>query len=67
MSESSLSESSWSGDWPRATEAEFGFPLAGDFRATPEDFLVEEILGFAPEGHGEHLWLWLEKRGLTTL
>ncbi|MGR4067280.1 tRNA pseudouridine(13) synthase TruD [Billgrantia sp. C5P2] len=54
-------------DWPRATEAEFGSPRAGEFRATPEDFVVEEILGFAPEGQGEHLWLWIEKRGLTTL
>ncbi len=33
----------------------------------PEDFLVEECLGFEPEGHGEHLWLWVEKRDLTTL
>nr|WP_089730082.1 tRNA pseudouridine(13) synthase TruD [Halomonas muralis] len=39
----------------------------GDYRATPEDFVVEECLDFAPEGHGEHLWLWLEKRDLTTL
>lgn len=62
-----MSEPSWTSDWPRATDAEFGRPLAGDFRATPEDFLVEEILGFAPEGHGEHLWLWIEKRGFTTL
>lgn len=32
----------------------------------PEDFCVDEVLGFAPEGEGEHLWLWLEKRDLTT-
>ncbi|NIC06747.1 tRNA pseudouridine(13) synthase TruD [Billgrantia bachuensis] len=53
--------------WPLASVPEFGPPRAGEFRATPEDFVVEEILGFAPEGHGEHLWLWIEKRGLTTL
>ncbi|MFQ3787950.1 tRNA pseudouridine(13) synthase TruD [Halomonas sp. A29] len=47
--------------------AEFGPPRAGEFRTRPEDFVVEEILGFAPEGQGEHLWLWVEKRGLTTL
>lgn len=31
-------------------------------RARPEDFEVEEVLGFAPGGGGEHLWLWIEKR-----
>ena len=55
------------GQWPRATEAQFGPPLVGDFRTTPEDFVVEEVLGFVPEGEGEHLWLWIEKRELTTL
>ncbi|MGL6212817.1 tRNA pseudouridine(13) synthase TruD [Billgrantia desiderata] len=62
-----MSETRRPGDWPRATDAEFGPPLAGDYRAAPEDFVVEEVLGFVPEGHGEHLWLWIEKRGLTTL
>ncbi|MCE9665856.1 tRNA pseudouridine(13) synthase TruD [Halomonas sp. M5N1S17] len=53
--------------WPRVLDADFGPPPTGDYRATPEDFVVEEILDFAPEGQGEHLWLWIEKRGLTTL
>lgn len=54
----------WPPDWPRA----HGEPLApGDYRAAPEDFLVEECLGFEPEGQGEHLWLWVEKRDLTTI
>ncbi|MFC3284874.1 tRNA pseudouridine(13) synthase TruD [Litchfieldella rifensis] len=44
-----------------------GPPCSGDYRATPEDFRVEECLGFSPEGEGEHLWLWVEKRDLTTL
>ena len=53
----------WPPDWPRA----HGGPLAaGDYRASPEDFVVEECLDFTPEGHGEHLWLWLEKRDLST-
>ena len=53
----------WPPDWPCA----HGGPLAaGDYRASPEDFVVEECLDFAPEGHGEHLWLWLEKRDLST-
>ncbi|TGD76056.1 tRNA pseudouridine(13) synthase TruD [Mangrovimicrobium sediminis] len=35
-------------------------------RVQPEDFLVEEQLGFIPEGSGEHAFLHLEKRELTT-
>ncbi|MBA2778403.1 tRNA pseudouridine(13) synthase TruD [Billgrantia kenyensis] len=62
-----MSEPSPAVDWPLATAAEFGSLRAGEFRATPEDFVVEEVLGFEPEGVGEHLWLWVEKRGLTTL
>ncbi|WP_136248171.1 tRNA pseudouridine(13) synthase TruD [Halomonas borealis] len=56
----------WPPSWPRVLDARFGAPLPGGYRATPEDFRVEEQLGFAPEGQGEHLWLWLEKRDLTT-
>jgi tRNA pseudouridine13 synthase len=45
----------------------FGSPPAdGLLRQTPEDFQVDEDLGFAPEGEGEHLWVWLEKRGMNT-
>ncbi len=29
--------------------------------------MVEEVLDFKPEGEGEHLWLWLEKRELNTV
>lgn len=35
-------------------------------KSVPEDFVVEEVLGFEPDGEGEHLWLWVEKRGLNT-
>jgi tRNA pseudouridine13 synthase len=35
-------------------------------RATPDDFAVEEELPWQPEGHGEHLWVQLRKRGLNT-
>jgi len=41
-------------------------PADGLLRQTPEDFNVEEELGFEPEGEGEHLWVWLEKRGMNT-
>jgi tRNA pseudouridine13 synthase len=40
-----------------------GPPLTARLRATPEDFLVEEILGYDADGEGEHALLWVEKRG----
>ncbi|MBD8524777.1 tRNA pseudouridine(13) synthase TruD [Pseudomarimonas arenosa] len=40
--------------------------LSGLIRQQPEDFQVEEVLGFEPEGEGEHLMLWVEKRGANT-
>ncbi len=40
--------------------------LTGVLRRQPEDFIVEEILGFEPEGEGEHVFLWIEKIGLNT-
>jgi tRNA pseudouridine13 synthase len=36
------------------------------FRASPEDFLVEEMPAFAASGEGEHLLLTVEKRGMNT-
>jgi tRNA pseudouridine13 synthase len=41
-------------------------PLAAQLRSTPEDFLVEEILGYEADGEGEHALLWVEKRGANT-
>jgi tRNA pseudouridine13 synthase len=41
-------------------------PLKARLRSTPEDFLVEEILGYDAEGAGEHALLWVEKRGANT-
>jgi tRNA pseudouridine13 synthase len=37
------------------------------FTPTPETFVVEEIPAYEPSGEGEHTFLWIEKRGLTTL
>ncbi|MGQ9426744.1 tRNA pseudouridine(13) synthase TruD [Gilvimarinus sp. F26214L] len=36
------------------------------FRSQPEDFQVDEDLGFEPSGEGEHLYLHLRKRGQNT-
>lgn len=41
-------------------------PLQARLRAAPEDFIVEEILGYEPDGEGEHALLWVEKRGANT-
>jgi tRNA pseudouridine13 synthase len=44
-----------------------GFPgTGGSLKETPEDFLVEELPLYTPCGEGEHLYLTVEKRGLTT-
>lgn len=44
-----------------------GEPLATvGLRGSPEEFRVDEVLGFEPSGAGEHLLLRIEKRGLTT-
>ncbi|MDX1732870.1 MAG: tRNA pseudouridine(13) synthase TruD [Halioglobus sp.] len=49
--------------WPRA----WGEPCAGAvIRSRPEDFRVEELLGFEPDGEGEHAFLLLQKRQLNT-
>jgi tRNA pseudouridine13 synthase len=43
-----------------------GPPLRGRLRVSPEDFIVEEVLGWEPEEAGEHLFLIVRKRGLNT-
>ncbi len=43
-----------------------GPPVTGRLRERPEDFRVSENLGHAPDGEGEHLWLWVEKRERNT-
>ncbi len=36
------------------------------YRSTPEDFVVEEIPLYLPNGEGEHLYVTFQKRDLTT-
>ena len=38
----------------------------GRLRATADDFEVEEVPAYAPTGEGDHVWVWIEKRGVTT-
>ena len=44
-----------------------GQPIGqGRWRAIPEDFQVREELDFTLDGSGEHVWLWVRKRGANT-
>ncbi|MGZ4960193.1 MAG: tRNA pseudouridine(13) synthase TruD [Methylomonas sp.] len=50
-------------EWPYA----YGGPSgSGDIKTEPDDFVVEEILSFTPEGSGEHVFLHIEKVGENT-
>ncbi|WP_415880099.1 tRNA pseudouridine(13) synthase TruD [Methylomonas sp. TEB] len=50
-------------EWPYA----YGGPSGtGAIKTEPEDFVVEEILSFEPEGSGEHVFLHIEKIGENT-
>ncbi|HEU0225714.1 MAG TPA: tRNA pseudouridine(13) synthase TruD [Steroidobacteraceae bacterium] len=51
-------------DPPRAFGAP---PVTGEIRAAPEDFTVEERLGYEPDGGRAHRLLWVEKRAANTL
>lgn len=50
-------------DWARAHGP---VALKARIRSTPEDFRVEEVLGFEADGEGPHLMLKVEKRGANT-
>jgi tRNA pseudouridine13 synthase len=41
-------------------------PLTGRIRATPEDFFVDELIGFAATGSGEHWLVHIEKKAANT-
>jgi tRNA pseudouridine13 synthase len=41
--------------------------IGGRLKERPEDFLVDEIPLYQPSGTGEHIYLFVEKRGLSTL
>lgn len=40
--------------------------VSGVARALPEDFVVEEVLGFEPDGEGEHILIHIRKRNTNT-
>lgn len=41
--------------------------VGGHLRERPEDFLVEEIPAYQPAGEGEHIYMFVEKRRLSTM
>lgn len=40
--------------------------VGGQLRTSDDDFIVEEIPAYTPCGEGDHVYAWVEKRGLTT-
>ena len=54
-------------DFDRYPYLTAGLPgTGGRIRARPEDFVVTEVPAYLPSGEGEHLYVFFEKRGLTT-
>lgn len=47
---------------------QFGSPALSKacLKSEPEDFVVEELPSYAPCGTGEHLFLWIQKRDLSS-
>jgi tRNA pseudouridine13 synthase len=49
----------WHYAWTKPT-------LTGNLKTTPQDFYVEEVLGFEPDGQGEFVFVFIEKVGVNT-
>lgn len=61
------SASPGSGPVPGGLPYAYGRPThSGVLRASPDDFRVDEILSFTPNGSGEHVFLRIEKTGDNT-
>ena len=53
--------------WARRPRRALGESLGrAGYKAEPEDFQVTENLGFEPDGRGEHLAFYIEKRGMNS-
>jgi len=40
--------------------------IGGEIKTVPEDFIVDEIPAYEPSGTGEHLFIHITKKGITT-
>jgi len=49
---------------PRGCQRGF---FRGLYKVEPDDFVVEEIPAYEPSGDGSHVWMWVEKRGVSTI
>ncbi|MDX2130951.1 MAG: tRNA pseudouridine(13) synthase TruD [Planctomycetota bacterium] len=52
---------------PRAYVTPEQAGLGGVLKERPEDFLVDEIPLYQPSGEGEHIYLLVQKRGMSTM
>ncbi len=50
-------------DWPRAAGPP---PCSALMRQVPEDFQVQEVLNFSPDGEGQHVLVLIRKRNTNT-
>lgn len=51
----------------RHWQAAWGGPAGrARLKTEPADFRVDEVLGFEPDGRGEHVLLWIRKQGANT-
>ncbi|MEZ4399609.1 MAG: tRNA pseudouridine(13) synthase TruD [Kofleriaceae bacterium] len=41
--------------------------IGGRLRSTDDDFVVDEVPAYPPSGDGDHVFVHIEKRGLTTI
>ncbi len=56
---------------PEGLELDWAYSLgephcSGLIRSRPEDFIVDEQIGFSPDGEGNHAWLHIRKRNTNT-
>jgi len=61
-----MSSADFSLDFPMLSPLCGGLALSATFRERPDDFYVEENLGFTLSGDGEHCCLYIEKCGQNT-
>ncbi|GAA5525661.1 tRNA pseudouridine synthase D [Microbulbifer aestuariivivens] len=59
----SSTDPQWNLNWPCALG---GAAIEADFRATPEDFVVEELAAPPADDGGEHVYLQVRKRAANT-
>lgn len=57
-------------NYPRLSDLAYAYGGPGQatarLKVNPEDFVVEEVLGFDLSGEGEHLWLYIEAIDMNT-